>query len=73
MEASAMHYSLENLTEAKHTYDLKHIDEVVWNLDAKQCGVGNGSCGIRTLPEYCVPGEEITFSVKLVPYREDKI
>lgn len=72
MEASAMHYSLENLTEAKHTYDLKHIDEVVWNLDAKQCGVGNGSCGIRTLPEYCVPGEEITFSVKLVPYRESE-
>ena len=50
MEAGAMHYSLENLTSAGHTWKLRYMDETVWNLDYKQCGIGNGACGPRTLP-----------------------
>ena len=72
MEASAMHYTLENLTEAAHTNELEHIDEVVWNLDFKQHGVGNGTCGLHTLPEYEIPCEEILFTVKLVPVKEKR-
>lgn len=71
MEASAMHYTLENLDQAQHTYDLKHMDEVVWNLDFRQYGIGNGSCGTRTLPEYWVPCEPIVFRIKLIPIEND--
>lgn len=65
MEASAMHYTLENLTRAEHTCDLNRIDQVVWNLDFAQYGIGNGACGPRTLPEYWVTCEPVTFSVQL--------
>ena len=65
MEAGAMHYSLENLTSAGHTWKLRYMDETVWNLDYKQCGIGNGACGPRTLPEYLVPCEMVEFKVTL--------
>ena len=67
MEAGAMHYSLENLTSAGHTCELQHMEETVWNLDYKQCGIGNGACGPRTLPEYLVPCETVEFKVTLLP------
>ena len=67
MEAGAMHYSLKNLTSAGHTWKLQHMDETVWNLDYKQCGIGNGACGPRTLPEYLVPCETVEFNVTLLP------
>lgn len=69
MEASAMHYSLDNLTNAEHTYDLCHLDETYWYLDAMQYGIGNGACGPGTLPEYCTTDEQLTFCVTLRPIK----
>lgn len=58
MEASASHYPHEILTPAFHTYELEPDPETWVCLDAMQRGVGGGSCGPDTLPQYRVaPGK----------------
>ena len=42
MNVSAHHYSLENLSKAKHPYDLKDADQITLNIDHQQMGVGGG-------------------------------
>ena len=67
-ETSAHHYTTKNLTEAMHTYDLTRTSEVYWNLDIKQCGIGNNSCGnALTLPEYQLKPEAQSFTFILEP------
>ena len=53
--ASALHFTVADLASAKHCYELKPRPEVVLSLDAKQCGLGNGSCGPGVLEKYAVP------------------
>lgn len=67
MEASAHHYTTEDLTRAKHTYELKRREEITLNLDYKQLGLGGGSCGPDTLPKYLVKPEHVRFSIRLKP------
>lgn len=67
-ETSARPYTDKNLTEARHTFDLKRTDEVYWNLDYKQCGVGNASCGTAApVPEVRVKPEPVKFGFSLSP------
>ena len=52
IEASASHYSKEQLLPAFHTFDLTP-DPYTWlSLDIGQRGVGGASCGPDTLPQY---------------------
>jgi hypothetical protein len=68
MEASAHYYTIENLTNAKHTFELKKQKDVTLNLDYKQSGLGEGSCGLDTLPEYLIKPEHVSFRVRLRPF-----
>jgi beta-galactosidase/beta-glucuronidase len=68
MEVSALHFTAEDLTRARHTYELKRRDEITLNLDYKQSGLGGASCGPGTLPQYLVRPEETRFSVRLRPF-----
>lgn len=52
IESSAMHYSLENLSEAIDESQLKRTDNVTWNLDYKTYPIGNRSCGPPPLEQY---------------------
>ena len=67
MEVSAHHYTTEDLTRAKHTYELKRREDITLNLDYKQSGLGGGSCGPDTLPKYLVKPDPVHFSVRLRP------
>jgi len=67
MEVSAHHYTTEDLTMAKHTYELKRREDITLNLDYKQSGLGGGSCGPDTLPKYLVKPESVHFSVRFRP------
>ncbi|RJS87969.1 DUF4981 domain-containing protein [Candidatus Bathyarchaeota archaeon] len=67
MEVSAHHFTAEDLTEAKHTYELKRREDITLNLDYRQSGLGGGSCGPDTLPKYLVKLGHIRFSVRLRP------
>jgi beta-galactosidase/beta-glucuronidase len=67
MEFSAHHYTIEDFEKAKHTYELKRREDITLNLDYKQSGLGGGSCGPDTLPQYLVKPEHAYFSVRLKP------
>jgi len=66
-EASAHHFTAEDLTKAKHTYELKRRDDITLNIDYIQSGLGTGSCGPDTLEKYLVKPEPIHFRVWLRP------
>ncbi len=53
LNISAYPYSLENLTYAKHTIELKEADFMTFNIDYQQQGLGgDNSWQPRTHPEY---------------------
>ncbi len=49
---SAHRNTPEEFTQAKHIHELPPRDNIVLNLDWKQCGLGSSSCGPQT-PEEC--------------------
>jgi hypothetical protein len=68
LNASARHYSQENLTEAKHTFDLIEQDATYLYLDYAQCGLGSQSCGPGPLEKYLLKPQPISFTVRLRPF-----
>jgi len=71
LNVSAHHYTTEDLTKAKHTYELAPRPETVLNLDYAQCGLGSNSCGPRPLAQYMLMPAETAFSVRLKPFSVD--
>ena len=47
-EASALHFTADELTAARHPYDLMRHDETYVSISKVSAGAGNASCG----PEY---------------------
>ena len=68
---SAHDYTTADVEAASHTYELDRRDENTITLDHAHCGVGSGSCGPWTLPEYRVPVQEYDFSIELEPISEN--
>jgi beta-galactosidase/beta-glucuronidase len=68
LEVSAHHYTTEDLTQAKHTYELKRREEITLNLDYAQSGLGSASCGPGRLEKYQLKPEEVRYSVRLRPF-----
>ncbi|SHM67213.1 glycoside hydrolase family 2 TIM barrel-domain containing protein [Gracilibacillus kekensis] len=66
---SAHRYTLENIDQARHTYDLVKQDEITLNLDYQQHGLGSASCGPDVLEKYNLKTDKFQFSVRLVPYQ----
>ena len=67
MEVSAHHFTTEDLTKAKHTFELKRRDYITLNLDYRQSGLGGASCGPDTLPKYQIKPEPVRFKVRIRP------
>lgn len=67
LNISAHHFTTEDLTQAKHTFELKRRDEITLTLDYIQTGLGNASCGPGVLPQYMVTPQAYQFSVQLSP------
>jgi beta-galactosidase len=72
LSVSALHFTPEDLTAARHTFELKPRPEVILNLDYAQSGLGSASCGPGRLEKYQLKAEETTFSVRLVPFNAEK-
>jgi beta-galactosidase len=68
-QLSAAHYNAADLTAAEHIHELRRMrrEEVVLNVDHRQGGLGNGSCGPGVLPQYQLPPEEFRFQVRFAP------
>lgn len=64
---SAMRYTTKDVDEAKHPYELRERrrGDVVARLDFAHHGLGTGSCGPETLPEYVLKAGEFEFEVVL--------
>lgn len=68
MEASALHYTQEDLQQAKHPYQLVGTDNTVVTLDYAQMGLGTGSCGPVVLDQYTLPATRpYTFTFRMKP------
>lgn len=61
------HYTPEDLTQVKHTYELIPREETILTIDDKMCGLGSNSCGPGPLAEYLIKPEETRFTVRLRP------
>jgi beta-galactosidase len=63
----ASHYRIDDVEAASHPYKLhkKKREEVVLRLDAAHHGLGTGSCGPKTLPEYALYPKPFEFEVVL--------
>ena len=64
---SAHHFTAADLTNARHTYELPHRDEITVYLDHMQSGLGNASCGPGVLPQYMVKPQPYQFSIRMLP------
>lgn len=73
LEVSARHYTDANLTAATHTYELKKTPEVYWNVDYRQCGLGNASCGnVPPSPPYRIKPAPVSFGFRMEPVANAK-
>jgi beta-galactosidase len=74
LQLSAAHYNAADLTAAEHIHELRRMrrEEVVLNVDHRQGGLGNGSCGPGVLPQYQLPPEEFRFQVKFAPVTREE-
>ncbi|QDU90400.1 Beta-galactosidase [Pirellulimonas nuda] len=64
---SALHYTASDLTAAKRAVDLRPRPETILSLDARQCGLGNSSCGPGVLKRYAVMPEPAELRLTLAP------
>ena len=64
MEFAALRYSEDQLTEARHTVDLKDNGKIYVRLDLRQRGLGTASCGPDTLEEYRIQPGRRTFTLQ---------
>jgi beta-galactosidase len=64
---SAYRYTDQNITGAKHTYELQKSDSITFNIDYLQNGLGTASCGPGYRPEYLLKARPINFKVWLIP------
>jgi len=71
IEFSAQHYTLDQLEQAKHDYELwPPRDFITVNLDWRQRGVGGvNSWGEHTLPQYTLRGKHFEYKFQLKPVR----
>ncbi len=67
MAFSALHYTVQDLDQAKHTYELTPRESVILSLDVRHSGLGNGSCGPGVLPQYEILPEPIQWRIKFRP------
>ncbi|PTG24020.1 beta-galactosidase, partial [Staphylococcus capitis] len=65
---NASHYSLNQLTEAKHVDELEIENNTYLYVDYAQSGIGSTSCGPELNEEYRLNNKKITFNFDLNIY-----
>jgi len=73
VNVSAHHYSLDNLTTARHTYEVKEGEHIMWNLDYQLMGLGgDDSWNPRTHEEYLLKADSYHYQIQLCPISSKK-
>lgn len=68
MAMSAGHYSAGELADACHNHELTPRKEMLLNLDYRQAGLGNRSCGPETMDSYALHPRPAAWRLRLQPY-----
>lgn len=69
----ALHYTAEDLTAAKHTYELKRRPETIVSLDYQMSGAGSGSCGPQLAEPYRFAEKSFDFELSIQPvFKEEE-
>lgn len=69
VEASALHFTVQDLTKAKHPYQLQPQKDTILSVNMASSGTGNKSCGPDTLTEYTLPNKKAySYEYTLLPY-----
>jgi beta-galactosidase len=63
----ALHYTPEDMTQAKHTHSLRRRKETIVHLDYKMNGIGSSSCGTDLLEQYQLSDKEMAFELRIAP------
>ncbi|HEX3008259.1 MAG TPA: glycoside hydrolase family 2 TIM barrel-domain containing protein [Bacteroidales bacterium] len=64
METSALHYSQNDLDKYSLN-DVQHREEIFWNIDMQNTGLGGGSCGPDVRVPYRLKASDINYSIRL--------
>ncbi len=68
-EASALHFTADDLTKARHPFDLTELSETILSVNHISAGAGNASCGPDTLDAYRLTTDRVyEYSYTIVPY-----
>lgn len=68
-EASALHFTDDELTKARHPYELKPHEETIVSVNCISSGAGNASCGPDTVEQYRILSDHVyEYEYTLVPY-----
>lgn len=69
VEASALHFTVQDLTKARHPYQLTPQKDTILSVNLGSAGTGNKSCGPDTLTEYTIPNTKAySYEYTLLPY-----
>ena len=69
VEASALHFDVNDLTQAQHPYELTKLDTTILTVNYRSQGTGNRSCGGDTLSDYLLPNNKVySYRYTMVPY-----
>jgi len=68
VEASALHFTPEDLMRADHPYKLKPRKETILSVDYGSMGTGSATCGQATLDKYRLPsGRPYNWKYTIIP------
>lgn len=69
VEASALHFTVDDLDQAQHPYELTKLNSTILTVNYRSQGTGNKSCGADTLSAYLLPNNKAyTYEYTMVPY-----
>ncbi len=69
VEASALHFTVDDLNQAGHPYELTKLDETILTVNYRSQGTGNASCGGDVLAAYQIPNNKAySYQYTIVPY-----
>lgn len=68
-EASALHFTSEDMSQARHPYELTKLGQTILTVNYRSQGTGNASCGSDTLPAYLLPNDKAySYAYTIIPY-----
>ncbi len=60
---NASYYTIQELIQKKHNYEIEEADEIITCVDYKQSGIGSNSCGPELLTKYRLEEESFKWEI----------